>query len=226
VLPHWRKAFDLRDYLPTSDNKARSIEACERFERNEAPLARERDNSDDDHKSNKKTKFAKSEKSATKGGQKTDTESGPKHCSHCKTETDTHNTERCWKLKKIAREKELSEKKAPYSKRTFRKEVNAIAHRAGKNGNIKIVEKAIKREKGKHRKKEKKHAKVACAKKAESSDSDSSNESIHVMEPGQRIPCKKSFAQRTFRFDYQGNQVNIKDSESDDDRKMPAKISR
>jgi hypothetical protein len=23
VPPHWRKAFDLRDYLPTSDNKAR-----------------------------------------------------------------------------------------------------------------------------------------------------------------------------------------------------------
>jgi hypothetical protein len=51
--------------------------------------------------------------------------------------------EHCWKLKKIAREKEQSEKKAPYSKRTFRKEVNAIVRRAGKNGNIKIVEKAI-----------------------------------------------------------------------------------
>jgi hypothetical protein len=73
--------------------------------------------------------------------------------------------ERCWKLKKIAREKELSEKKAPYSKRTFRKEVNAIARRAGKNGDSKIVEKAIKREQGKHRKKEKKHAKVARAKR-------------------------------------------------------------
>jgi hypothetical protein len=31
------------------------------------------------------------------------------YCIHCKT--DTHNTERCWKLKKIAREKGLSEKK-------------------------------------------------------------------------------------------------------------------
>jgi hypothetical protein len=26
VPPHWRKAFDLRDYLPTSDDKARFIE--------------------------------------------------------------------------------------------------------------------------------------------------------------------------------------------------------
>jgi hypothetical protein len=97
-------------------------------------------------------------------------------------------------VKKIAREKELSEKKATYSKRTFRKEVNAIARRAGKNGDIKLVEKAIKRKQGKHGKKEKKHAKVARAKKAESSDSDSSDESINVMEPGQRIPHKKRYA--------------------------------
>jgi hypothetical protein len=37
VPPHWRKAFDLRDYLPTSDNKARFIKECERVEQNEAP---------------------------------------------------------------------------------------------------------------------------------------------------------------------------------------------
>jgi hypothetical protein len=46
------------------------------------------------------------------------------------------------------------------------------------------------------------------------------------MEPGQRIPCKKRYAQRTIRFDNKGNQANIKDSESDDDCKMPARISR
>jgi hypothetical protein len=32
---------------------------------------------------------------------------------HCKT--NTHNTEKCWKLKKIVREKDLSDKKAPYT---------------------------------------------------------------------------------------------------------------
>jgi hypothetical protein len=91
---------------------------------------------------------------------------------------------------------------------------------------MKLVEKAIKRKQGKHRKKEKKHAKVARAKKTESSDSDSSDESINVMELGQRIPHKKRYAQRTIRFDARGNQVNIRDSDSDDDCKMPAKISR
>jgi hypothetical protein len=108
VPPHWRKAFDLRDYLPTSDDKARFISKCEHVERNETPPARERDSSDNDRTSSKKNKFAKSEKSVKKSGKKTNTESGPMYCTHCKT--DTHNTERCWKLKKIAREKELSEK--------------------------------------------------------------------------------------------------------------------
>jgi hypothetical protein len=151
VPPHWRKAFYLRDYLPTSDNKARFIKECKRVKQNEAPPEKERDDSDNDRKSNKKNKFAKSEKSATKSDQKTDKDSGPKYCSHCKT--NTHNTERCWMLKKKAREKELSEKIAPYLKRTFHKEVNVIAHRAGKNVDIKIVEKAIKRKQSKHRKK-------------------------------------------------------------------------
>jgi hypothetical protein len=78
VPPHWRKAFDLRDYLPTSDDKARFIEECERVKQNKAPLAKEQDGSDnDDRKSNKKTKLAKSEKSATKSGHKTAMESGP-----------------------------------------------------------------------------------------------------------------------------------------------------
>jgi hypothetical protein len=43
VPPHWRKAFDLRDYLPTSDDKARFISECERIKRNKAPLAKERE---------------------------------------------------------------------------------------------------------------------------------------------------------------------------------------
>jgi hypothetical protein len=129
-------------------------------------------------------------------------------------------------LKKIAREKELSEKKVPYSKWTFRKKVNAIAHKAGKNGGIKIVEKAIKRKQSKHREKEKTNSKVvARAKKAESSDSDSSDESIHAMEPGQRLPCKKRFVQRTIQIVSNGKKVDIQDSDSDDDHKMPAQIS-
>jgi hypothetical protein len=65
-------------------------------------------------------------------------------------------------VEKSSLRKELSEKKTPYSKRTFRKEVNAIARKTGKNGDIKIVKKAIKCKQGKHGKKEKKHAKESC----------------------------------------------------------------
>jgi hypothetical protein len=54
VPPHWRKAFDLRDYLPTSDDKARLISECKRIEQNKAPPAKERDGSDNDRTSNKK----------------------------------------------------------------------------------------------------------------------------------------------------------------------------
>jgi hypothetical protein len=79
----------------------------------------------------------------------------------------------------------------------FLKIVGLYLSTAGKNGKIKIVEKAIKRKQGKHGKKEYKHAKVDCAKKAESSGSDSSDESINVMEPGQRIPGKKRFVHTT-----------------------------
>jgi hypothetical protein len=51
VPPHWRKAFDLRDYPPTSDNKARFIEECERVKQNETPPEKEHDDSDNDCKS-------------------------------------------------------------------------------------------------------------------------------------------------------------------------------
>jgi hypothetical protein len=53
------------------------------------------------------------------------------------------------------REKELSDKKAPYLKWTLCKEVNAIARKAGKHGDIKLVKKAIKRKQGKHKKEKK-----------------------------------------------------------------------
>jgi hypothetical protein len=57
VPPQWRKAFDLRDYLPTSDDKARFITECECFERNETPPARERDSSDKCHKKWQENKY-------------------------------------------------------------------------------------------------------------------------------------------------------------------------
>jgi hypothetical protein len=232
VPPHWRKAFDLRDYIPTQENKAKFITECDRIERNETPKSNDRNEEVDDNKNSKKVKFAKSEKSAEKNGKRTSTDDGQFYCTLCGHQ-DTHKTERCWKLKKIARDKESGDKahaKTPYSKRTFRKEVNAMARRAGKHGDIKIVEKAIKREQIKSvkaNKPNKKKAKAAAAKKAESSDSESSSDgSMHNMEA--RIPRKKRVVKKrkNVRFNSQGKVVAIEDSDSEDERKMPAQISR
>jgi hypothetical protein len=142
-------------------------------------------------------------------------------CTHCKT--DTHNTASCYKLKKIARVGK-SHDKEPYSKRTFRKkEVNAIARRAGKHGDIKLVEKAIKREQGKQAKHVKKHEKVARVKKVAESDSESSDESMHNLES--RIPRKKTKSIKNVCLNSKRKVVDIEDSDLEDDRKMPAKIS-
>jgi hypothetical protein len=85
------------------------------------------------------------------------------------------------------------------------------------------VEKAIKREQVKQAKHAKKHEKVARAKKVADTDSDSSDESMHNMES--RIPRKKKVSIKNVRFDSKGKVVDIEDSDSEDDRKMPAKIS-
>jgi hypothetical protein len=144
-------------------------------------------------------------------------------CTHCKI--DTHNTASCYKLKKKARDKAEAGKardKEPYSKRTFRKEVNSIARRVGKHGGIKLVEKAIKPEQVKQAKQAKKHEKVAHAKKVAESDSELS-ESMHNLES--RIPCKKKVSIKNVHLNTKGEVVDIKDSDSEDDRKIPAKIS-
>jgi hypothetical protein len=225
ALPeYYRAAFDLRDYIPADNNKTKFISECERVERSAKPKSHERDDDDDERKNNKKTKFAKSENSSKKSGSKNTTQDSGMFCTHCKT--DTHNTASCYKLKKIARDKAEAGKardKEPYSKRTFRKEVNAIARRAGKHGDIKLVEKAIKREQGKQAKQEKKQAKVARAKKV-ATDSESSDESMHNMES--RIPRKKKASVKNVRWNSEGKVVDIESSDSEDDRKMPAKISR
>jgi hypothetical protein len=60
--------------------------------------------------------------------------------------------------------------------------------------------------------------------KAESSDSESSDEEMHNSEA--RIPRKKKFV-KNVRYNSKGEVVAVEgDSESEDDRKMPAKISK
>jgi hypothetical protein len=168
-----------------------------------------------------------------KSGNKTVPNDGQYYCKKCGTNS-THDSEHCYFLKRLAREANNNDNgKAhakPYSKRTFRKEVNSMACRAGKHNGLKIVESALKREQGKLEKQagrasNKKHAKKAAAKKSSNDDS-SSDESMHNMEA--RIPWKKQYskkyASRTLRFNSNGK-VLAEESEPDNNRKMPAKLS-
>jgi hypothetical protein len=92
-------------------------------------------------------------------------------------------------------------------------------------------ESALKREQGKLEKQagqasSKKHAKKAAAKKSSNNDSPS-DESMHNMEA--RIPWKKQYskkyASRTIQFNSNGKVV-AEESDSDNDRKRPAKLSK
>ena len=92
-----------------------------------------------------------------------------------------------------------------------------------KNDSLKIVESALKREQDKEASRaRKKHAKKAVAKKPD--DDDSSDESVHYME--KRIPRKKTRANRTIRMNSRGQVVDMDISDSEEDRKMPAKSNK
>jgi hypothetical protein len=235
--------MDVRGFVPSLNDKAALVDACERIERNETIGKRDRDNNNNNNnnKNHKKNRFEKLERDDKKNGRmRAPSTGGPFFCTECGN-NKTHSTNRCFKLKKIAAEQEerrnghVKKFQAPYSKRTFRKEVNAMARRAGKCNSLKIVESAIKREKGKQAKQNSKtYAKAAVAKKNEENDSDSSTESMHNLED--RIPLKKKYATkyttpRNVRYNSKGEVVAIEgdsepDSDSEDDRKMPAKVSK
>jgi hypothetical protein len=204
--PAWRKAFDLKGYVPSDDDKARLVDECERIERHETPIAygknEEEDDNNNNNKNRKNRKFGNSGRGDKKNDEKRVAGGGQFFCKKCGPNA-THDTDRCFILKKLAREKESNGKAyaKPYSKRTFRKEVNAIARRAGKNDGLKIVASALKRKQGKQEKHAKRVSKMrmhAAAKKPESDSDSSSSGSMHNME--MRIPRKKVVKQLRFNF--------------------------
>jgi hypothetical protein len=227
ALPQrWRTAMDLKGFIASDNDWKSFVDECERIERNDTVVRRERD--DDNNKNDKKVKFAKTRDDNKKNGRERTRTNDRLFCKRC-GENPTHVTTDCFILKREARERENpGEKAKPYTKRTFRKEVNAMARRAGRNDGLKIVESALKREQGKLAKRaSKKHAKKSVAKKPEPEDMDtSSDESMHHME--ERIPRKKLYKSKNVRINHKGKVVVIEssDSESEDDRKMPAKLEK
>jgi hypothetical protein len=196
----WRSKFDLDGYIPTMHTKARLIEECEAIERNIVSY----NNNDDDNNSrnNKKQKSGNPRaKDKNVGGGEED-RSNRYFCSEC-GHNPTHNTKRCrkirWKRQQAqqhaspARKHDGAhkQKEKPFSKRTFRKELNALTRKAARKNCLNLVVKMVERVQAKEAK---------CAgqtkksKKDDSSDSGSeSDESIQVIEN----VTKKPKAQKT-----------------------------
>jgi hypothetical protein len=226
--------MDLKGYVASQHDKKSLVNQCEMIEQNETPIKHDQNNDNDNNRNCKKIKFAKSKTKNKKSGSKTVPNNGQYYCKKCGTNS-THDSKHCYFLKRLAREANNNgNSKAHaklYSKRTFRKEINLMARCAGKHNGLKIVESALKREQGKLEKQagqasSKKHAKKAAAKKSSGNDT-SSAESMHNMEA--RIPWKKQhskkYASRTIWFNSNGKVV-AEESDSDNDRKMPAKMSK
>jgi hypothetical protein len=227
ALPiHWSNHLDLKGFIPKDNDLKSLVDECERIERNEQAFKRERPDDDDNNKNYKKTKFGKSQTNQPKNGSSaTDRVKGERFCKKCGT-NPTHDTAKCFILKRLEREANSGEQGKPnqdqYSKRTLRKEVNAIARRAGRHDGLKIVESALKREQAKKagRTSKKQDKKVKVAKKPVEEDT-SSDESMHCIE--NRIPRKKGKTYKNVRFNSVGKVVAI-EGDSDDDKKIPAKI--
>ena len=67
----WRKAMDLKGFIPADNDFKSLLDQMEIIERNETPVKHERDDDDNDDKKEKKVKFAKSENKAKKMATKT-----------------------------------------------------------------------------------------------------------------------------------------------------------
>ena len=181
-LPNrWRAKFDLDNYIPSRDTKAKLVEECEAIERNSVQYD---DAENKKKKENKKSKNGKSAGDDAKSGSK---KNNRLYCSKC-GRNGTHTTDKCWFLKKErdARDTPKREEKKPFSKRTFRKEANAIVRKAANKGSLNFLAKSLERQQGRDKKKvAKKVEKPAC------SDTDSdSDESIHMVVPRKATPRK------------------------------------
>jgi len=157
----WRKKFDLDGYIPTLGTKGKLILECEAIERNESIKEQEQKEDSNNNKNIKKNKFGKLEKN---GGKLTRKDNGRFFCSNC-GRNGTHATPQCYFLKNKTQRSENKnsdnennghKNARPFSRRTFRKEVNTLARRAGKKKALGLYASALKREQAKESRKEKK----------------------------------------------------------------------
>jgi hypothetical protein len=188
--PAWRAKFDLKGFVPSLHTREKLIEECEAIERSER-ATREAEYDNKNNKNNEKKKVVKFADGNKKRGDKNN---APFFCKEC-GRNRTHATADCYVLKNRAKREDqaggangdIKAHAKPFSKRTFRKEVNALARKAGTKGALDLYASALKREEAKQAKIGKKHAKKRDADNDDSSDSDAS---VHNLEGP--IPRKKA----------------------------------
>ena len=142
-------------------------------------------------------------------------------CKNCGPNR-THVTSKCWYLKnKLQRasakefdnNQDIKKQDRPFSRRTFKKEVNSLARKAGKKKALGLYAAALKRQQTKESDKNKKNKK-----NNESDDSSESSGSVSIHNLEKPIPRKKAYDKVVNKSD-KTNKTNKKkeDSMSDDD---------
>ena len=189
----WRSKFDLDGYVPTQGTRAKLILECEAIERSELNRKEPTDNNNNNNnnKKDKKTKFGKN------GGspRKYEGRNNGFFCKNCGNNR-THVTADCYFLKNKNSRNEAGQAQngdakkpgRPFSRRTFRKEVNALARKAAKKNALGVYKATLKREQAKESKKEK-----VVKKSSAEDDSSTSEDSISVNNLEKTIPRKKEF---------------------------------
>ena len=186
----WQAAFNLKGYVPALDTKERLIRECEALERNEVGEVSNSNAKSDEKKKGKKNKFAKSE---NRGGKSGGRDNGF-FCKEC-GRNGSHNTVDCFKLQNRAKREGSSagDGKAhakPFSKRTFRKEANALARKAAKANALDVYAASLKKAQVQQKKKTAKKSSASRLVDTSDSEESESNESINNIE--NPIPRKKT----------------------------------
>ena len=183
----WRNKFDLDGYIPTQGSKAKLILECEAIERSEVTKKEAKNENNNNNKNSKNSNFGKSRAGAGNRDRRetnvrTSTGNGRFFCKNCGTNR-THTTDKCYFLNKTQRTagdtsstvSSEAKKKKPFSRRTFRKEVNTLARKAVKKNALGHFKSAIKRAELAKESKEKKNKKISDSDDSESEDSMSIN---------------------------------------------------
>jgi hypothetical protein len=191
----WQKKLGIKGFDPSQHTREELIEQCEIIERHEPEYENEKTENNKNN-NNKNSKFRKTETNKKKGD---DRASGGYFCKECGP-NGTHSTVNCFKIRN--RERREAEKgngkaqaKQAFSKRSFRKEVNALARKANKNDALDLYVSALKRAQAKvDKKRRSSHKKARADSDPESSDSDESMNNLENPVPRklQDLYCAKT----------------------------------